>query len=250
MRQTSAMAWALAAWLVAGATPQAIAQNAGKNAPPISPQQQNAIRANCRPDFTAKCPGMMSGSKDALACLQKNVASLAPACRKVVGSTLPAVAAKPEPPAAPAPAATPPPAAPVAEPPPAAPSAAKPGQSTVRSAPPPRATLSSRSGVPQTPPPQPQPPAPPASSATPAAPPAAKQAAAPTAAAALQSPPRGAATPAAMPAAVGRTCQRDLSLYCRGRGPTDAQKIACLTSRGTRLAPACKTALKAAGAMR
>jgi hypothetical protein len=47
-----------------------------------------------------------------------------------------------------------------------------------------------------------------------------------------------------MTAVIGRACLRDLALHCRGTGIGDGQKIACLTARGDRLAPACKVALK------
>ncbi|MSO67628.1 MAG: hypothetical protein EXR03_07960 [Pseudolabrys sp.] len=47
----------------------------------VTPEQQSAIRSNCRSDFMSKCSGVTPGGKDALNCLQKNVASLAPACK-------------------------------------------------------------------------------------------------------------------------------------------------------------------------
>src|SRR5437763_4332223 len=76
----------------------------------ITAEQQSAIRANCRSDFTSKCSGVTPGGKDALVCLQKNVASLSPGCKTAVSATIPAPAeAKPAqapPAAAPAPAAT------------------------------------------------------------------------------------------------------------------------------------------------
>jgi hypothetical protein len=99
----------------------------------VTPEQQSAIRASCRPDFTSKCSGVTPGGKDALQCLQKNVASLAPACKTAVSATIPAPAA----PAAPVPkpaAATPPP-----PPAPAAKSAAPPAPAVSQAAPkPPR----------------------------------------------------------------------------------------------------------------
>ncbi|MDP2409922.1 MAG: hypothetical protein Q8M26_06515, partial [Pseudolabrys sp.] len=78
----------------------------------ITPEQQSAMRANCRSDFMSKCSGVSPGGKEALACLQKNVASLSSGCKAVVSATLP-------PPPAPA-AATPPPAPAVPAPVPAA----------------------------------------------------------------------------------------------------------------------------------
>ncbi len=47
-----------------------------------------------------------------------------------------------------------------------------------------------------------------------------------------------------MTAVIGRACLRDLALHCRQTGIGDGQKIACLTARGQKLAPACKAALK------
>src|SRR6185437_5428547 len=58
----------------------------------ISAAQQSAIRSNCRSDFMSKCSGVTPGGKDALECLQKNVASLSPASRGAVSATLPAPA--------------------------------------------------------------------------------------------------------------------------------------------------------------
>src|SRR5512139_2238671 len=79
-------------------------------------EQQSAIRANCRSDFMSKCSGVTPGGKDALMCLQKNVASLAPACKTAVSATIPATApaaetkpAQPAPASAPAAATAPPP---------------------------------------------------------------------------------------------------------------------------------------------
>ncbi len=86
----------------------------------LSSAQQSALRANCRSDFMSHCSGVTPGSKDALVCLQKNVARLSPGCRTAVSATLPpppaAKASPPPPPAAPPPpkpatAAAPPPKA-------------------------------------------------------------------------------------------------------------------------------------------
>ena len=72
-----------------GAIAWTMAEPAGAQ---VSAEQQSALRANCRSDFMSKCSGVSPGGKDALACLQKNVASLAPACKNVVSATLPAPA--------------------------------------------------------------------------------------------------------------------------------------------------------------
>jgi hypothetical protein len=55
-----------------------------------TPAQQSAMRSNCRSDFMSKCSGVTPGTKDALECLQKNVASLSAGCQKAVSATLPA----------------------------------------------------------------------------------------------------------------------------------------------------------------
>lgn len=68
----------------------------------VTSDQQSAIRNSCQSDFSSKCSGVTPGGRDALTCLQKNVASLAPACKTAVSATIPAAA---PPQAAPAPAA-------------------------------------------------------------------------------------------------------------------------------------------------
>jgi len=55
----------------------------------VTSAQQSAIRSSCRSDFMSKCSGVTPGGKDALVCLQKNVASLSPACKTAVSATLP-----------------------------------------------------------------------------------------------------------------------------------------------------------------
>ena len=56
----------------------------------VTSEQQSAIRGSCRSDFQAKCSGVTPGGKDALACLQKNVAGLSAACKTAVNATMPA----------------------------------------------------------------------------------------------------------------------------------------------------------------
>lgn len=58
----------------------------------LSSAQQNAMKQSCRSDFMSHCSGVTPGGKDALACLQRNVAGLSPACKKVVSATIPAAA--------------------------------------------------------------------------------------------------------------------------------------------------------------
>jgi hypothetical protein len=59
----------------------------------VTAEQQSAIRANCRGDFISKCAGVTPGGKEALQCLQKNVAVLSSGCKTAVSVTLPAPAA-------------------------------------------------------------------------------------------------------------------------------------------------------------
>lgn len=95
-----------------------------------SQAQINTVRSACRSDYMAHCASIPPGGKPALACLQKNVASLSPTCQNAVNA-MGGGGAAPAPPAAAAapaettpPAAAPPPAA--AAPPPQAPAAAAP----------------------------------------------------------------------------------------------------------------------------
>lgn len=59
----------------------------------VTAEQQSAIRANCRGDFISKCAGVTPGGKEALQCLQKNVAALSSGCKPAVSATLPATGA-------------------------------------------------------------------------------------------------------------------------------------------------------------
>jgi hypothetical protein len=222
MRRTSFIGLAIAVWtLTLAPVPDAGAQ--------VTAEQQSAIRANCRSDFMSKCSGVTPGGKDALMCLQKNVASLAPACKTAVSATIPAAQPAAETkPAQPAPAAAtaPPPPPPAASaPPPAAPKAS---QATITAAPPPRAALPARSAAPK--PQQAQP--------------AAKPAVVTSAAATAPAPDAAPAPTAAQLKAVSFSCRRDLSANCRGL-PDGAESIACLQRNSGRLAPDCKTSLAA-----
>src|SRR5262245_7157580 len=93
-----------------------------------TPDQQSAIRSNCRSDFMSNCSGVPRGGKEALQCLKDNVAKLSSGCQQAVKAVMPVAALKPvtatsATPAAPAQA--PAPTAPVAATPPApAPAAA------------------------------------------------------------------------------------------------------------------------------
>jgi hypothetical protein len=59
----------------------------------VTAEQQSAIRANCRGDFISKCSGVTPGGKEALQCLQTNVAILSSGCKTAVSATLPKPAA-------------------------------------------------------------------------------------------------------------------------------------------------------------
>ena len=74
-----------------------------------TPDQQSAIRSNCRSDFMANCSGVPRGGKEAMQCLKDNVAKLSSGCQQAVKAVMPAPAAKP-----PAPPVTAAPAAPAA----------------------------------------------------------------------------------------------------------------------------------------
>lgn len=206
-----ALAPVIAALAVAAMTYDAQAQ--------VTSAQQSAIRSACRSDFTAKCSGVTPGGKDALACLQKNVDGLSPACKTAVAATLP-----PPAPAAAKPAEAAPPKA-AAAPAPAAPAAASATAAPVVSAPPPKARV--------TPPPKAKPaaaavaaPAPPASAAAPEAPPA------PT---------------AEQMKAIRFTCRREFANNCRGVPSGGAKAIDCLQRNAGKLTPDCKTSLAALG---
>ncbi|ARM14054.1 MULTISPECIES: cysteine rich repeat-containing protein [Rhizobium] len=49
-------------------------------------EQKNAIRAECRSDFIAKCSGVTPGGIEALTCLQQHNATLSAGCKKAVSA--------------------------------------------------------------------------------------------------------------------------------------------------------------------
>ena len=185
-----------------------------------SPEQQSAIRGNCRSDYMSNCASVKPGGIEALQCLQRNVAKLSPACQSAVTAVTPKPAApqqaKPAAPPAPAPApvtaAAPPAAAPAAAPvapvrTTTAPAAAKPAAAS----PPPRQVA--------------KPPAKPA----------------PTLAAAPADLPPIAAPSPAQQSAIRFACRADYAT-CRGVQPGGA--LACL-QRAPNLSEDCRTALAA-----
>ena len=187
----------------------------------ISAEQQNAIRGNCRSDFMLKCSGVPRGGREALECLQKNVASLSPACKTAVSATMPAPAAPP-PPAAAAPPLPPPAAAP-----PTPPTAA---------APPPPAAAPKQTATP----PQPKAVAPKAEKKKVEAPP----------------PPPAGIAPAPIPLdkiealplskrlAITRHCRADLDAVCSSVRRGGGRIIACLDAHRPALSQPCRTALE------
>ncbi len=178
----------------------------------VTSAQQSAIRSNCRSDFMSHCSGVTPGGKDALACLQKNVAKLSGGCQTAVRATIPAEAA----PKVAAPAAAPPPSPPAAAAEPAP--AAKPA--TIVSAPPPKAQTAKK------------PMKKPATAAvTPAAPaPQAAETAAPT---------------AAQQSAMRSNCRTDFMSRCSGVTPGGKDALACLQSNVASLSPGCKRVVSA-----
>jgi hypothetical protein len=50
-----------------------------------TPEQIEAIRANCKADFTRLCPGVPPGGR-ALLCLRENIGKVSPACARVVNA--------------------------------------------------------------------------------------------------------------------------------------------------------------------
>jgi hypothetical protein len=171
----------------------------------------------------SKCSGVTPGGKDALNCLQSNVASLSGACQTAVRATLPAEAT----PKVAAPAAAAPPPAAMAEPAPAA----KPA--TIVSAPPPKAQTAK------------QPMKKPATAAVAPPPPPA--------------PPPAAAQPASAPAMVPggmlveKACARFILMNCRNVGFGNGPKVACMAkyvNEGNFVGPRCLAALKVTGQLR
>lgn len=216
---------------------------------------QNAIKASCRSDFMSHCASVTPGGPEALACLQKNVAGLSPACKQAVAATMPAPGA----PAAKLKAATKPkgvsPVAPAAIAAGAAPSGPTPQQLSAlkhtcqvdfrrhcRGVPvggpealaclefnEARLTPDCKTSLADIAESMPTGAMPPAAPPPPAAP--------------LPRP----VAPVASGVVVGRACLRDLVMHCRGTGVGEGEKIACLkayAASGHRLSVLCRTALK------
>ena len=224
-RSRRAAGFCLATLTVAVLTASANAQ--------VTAAQQSAIRSNCRSDFMSKCSGVTPGGKDALMCLQKNVASLSPGCKTAVSATMPAPAEPKPAQAAPAPA----PAAPAAA---AAPAPAPAPAPAVASAPPPPPAAPTQAAKTVAPPPPAPKPQQATAPKTPAAPP--KQAA--VTPAPVTPPPAAAPMPSAQQMkAVVFTCKREFSRYCKDVVKGGAQQVACLHAHADKLSPDCMTSL-------
>jgi hypothetical protein len=209
-----------------------------------TPEQQSAIRSNCRSDFMANCSGVPRGGKEAMQCLKDHVAVLSSGCQQAVKAVMPAPAAKPPAPpvtAAPAAPAEPPPAlapaAPVAATPPAPAAAPAAAQATPAATKPPAAVAS----PPQAAPAQP--------AAVKPATPAAKSAA---------KPPASAPPPAAPPAvivvapvrifALVRTkCRAEYRAHCSDVDIGGGRVVACLQANAASLSPTCQSGLAELG---
>jgi Cysteine rich repeat len=210
----------------------------------LTPDQQSAIRSNCRSDFMANCSGVPRGGKEAMQCLKDNVAKLSSGCQQAVKAVMPAPAPKPPAPvtatpAAPAPPPASPPAAPVAASPvaPAAPAAPTATQAATKPAAPAASV-------------------PPAAAAKPAA---VKPAAGAPAAKSAAKPPAGAPAPAAAPPAVivvapirvfalVRTkCRAEYRAHCSDVDVGGGRVVACLQANAASLSPTCQSGLAELG---
>jgi hypothetical protein len=221
-----------------------------------TPEQQDAIRSNCRSDFMANCSGVPRGGKEAMQCLKDNVAKLSSGCQQAVKAVMPAPAPKPPTPvtATPAAPAAPPsaaaPAAPVAATPaaPAAPAAASAASTATQAAPTPTAAKPAAAPTASTP-------------QAAAAKPASVKPAAPAAQAAKSAakPPAGAPVPAAAPPAVivvapiqvfalVRTkCRAEYRAYCSDVDIGGGRVVACLQANAASLSPTCQSGLAELG---
>lgn len=194
--------------------------------------QISAIRSSCRSDFMANCSGVQPGGRDALQCLQRNLAKLSPSCKSAVAATMPepakpAAAAPPPPPAAAAPA----PAAEVNHPAPA-PAPAQAAQPPVHGAP---AASQPRSGVQarRPSPAQPAKPAPAAAEAKTPAPP--EQTVAPLHVRSFIMPQRR--------VVIVAICGADVRTLCAGVPPGGERVLKCLAAQAGRLSPPCYNAI-------
>lgn len=209
-----------------------------------TPEQQSAIRSNCRSDFMANCSGVPRGGKEAMQCLKDNVAKLSSGCQQAVKAVMPApkppapkpVTATPAAPPAPAPAAP----APVAATPPA-PAPAAPAAATQTLPAPAAATAAPDAAPPQTAPAQP-------TAAKPAAP-AAKSAAKPPASAQPAAAPPAVivVAPRRVFALVRTKCLAEYRAHCSDVDVGGGRVVACLQANAAALSPTCQSGLAELG---
>ena len=199
-----------------------------------TPEQQSAIRSNCRSDFMANCSGVPRGGKEAMQCLKDNVAKLSSGCQQAVKAVMSAPAAKP-----PAPPVTAAPAAPAPSASPAAPAPTAPVAATL---PAPAPAASPAATKPATPVASP----PPAAPAQPAAKSAAKPPASP--------PPTTAAPPAVIVVAprqvfalVRTKCRAEYRAHCSDVDIGGGRVVACLQANAASRSPTCQSGLAELG---
>lgn len=201
----------------------------------LTDAQKSAMRANCRSDFMANCMSTSPGSKEALECLQNNLAKLSPGCQAAVKATMPpppAAAAPPPPPAPPPAAAAPPPPPPAPSPAAAAPP--PPPPAAVAAPPPPKAATPKR-----------------AKTAMPKPVHAPKPAAVPPPAPAVMAPPPEPEFPLdkveklslVKRLAIMRACGYDKDAVCPSVKSGGSRIVVCLASHPKALSPYCRRAL-------
>ncbi len=202
-----------------------------------TPEQQDAVKANCRSDFMANCMGVPRGGSEAFQCLKQNLAKLSPGCKQAVS----AIGAKPAAPAPAPAAAAPPPAAPAPVPATAAPAPAPapsaPAPAPASTAPAPAATAAPAPAAAPTAAPVP------AKKAVAAPPPAAS----PPPVAAPAPPSVIVATPLQIFGLVRTSCRAEYRAYCSQVEAGGGRVIACLQENAASLSPTCREGLAALG---
>jgi outer membrane biosynthesis protein TonB len=212
-----------------------------------TPEQQDAIRSNCRSDFMANCSGVPRGGPEALQCLKTNVAKLSSGCQQAIKAITASA------PAAPAPTAKSAAPAPVASPAPAAPAPATSPTATAPAAAPAPAPAPVASPAPAAPVPATSPtataPAAPSQSAPPkkavAAPPPQPAAPPPQPAAAAAPPQVIVVAPRRIFALVRTACRADYRAHCSEVDIGGGRVIACLQANAASLSPECRSGLAA-----
>jgi hypothetical protein len=219
-----------------------------------TPDQQSAIRSNCRSDFMANCSGVPRGGKEAMQCLKDNVAKLSSGCQQAVKAVMPAPAPKP-----PAPSVTATPAAPAAPPPAATPAAAPVAATPAAPAAAPAAPATSAATEAAAKPPAPVASTPQAGAKPASVKPAALPAPVAPPAKSAAKPPASAPVPAAAPPAVivvaprqvfvlVRTkCRAEYRAYCSDVDIGGGRVVACLQSNAASLSPTCQSSLAELG---